>query len=119
MPLTRAKGLTDRTIHRLLAERARGPFASLADFHRRVKPVPEEMEAMIRAGGFDEFGQTRTRQFWETQYLHRDLRQQPGVRAGLAVAAALAWNDFPQRAVARADAARTAGSRDGIVRLSP
>jgi error-prone DNA polymerase len=46
-------------------------FASLADFHRRVKPLPEEMEAMVRAGGFDEFGQTRTQQFWETQYLHR------------------------------------------------
>jgi DNA-directed DNA polymerase III PolC len=71
VPLTRTTGLTDRTIKRLLAERARGPFASLADFHRRVKPLPEEMEAMIRAGGFDEFGQTRTQQFWETQYLHR------------------------------------------------
>jgi DNA-directed DNA polymerase III PolC len=71
VPLTRTTGLTDRTIKRLLAERAREPFASLADFHRRVKPLPEEMEAMIRAGGFDEFGQTRTQQFWETQYLHR------------------------------------------------
>jgi DNA polymerase III alpha subunit len=71
VPLTRTKGLTDHIIQRLLAERARGPFASLADFHRRVKPLPEEMEAMIRAGGLDEFGQTRTQQFWETQYLHR------------------------------------------------
>ena len=71
VPLTRAKGLTDRTIKRLLAERERGAFASLADFHRRVNPSPEEMEAMIRVGGFDEFGQTRTQQFWETQYLHR------------------------------------------------
>ena len=24
---------------------------------------------MIRAGGFDEFGQTRTRQFWEAQHI--------------------------------------------------
>jgi DNA polymerase III alpha subunit len=71
VPLTRTNGLTERTIQRLLAERTRGPFASLADFHRRVKPLPEEMEAMIRTGGFDEFGQTRTQQFWETQYLHR------------------------------------------------
>jgi error-prone DNA polymerase len=71
VPLTRTKALTDRTIKRLLAERARGMFDSLADFHRRVKPLPEEMEAMIRAGGFDEFGQTRTQQFWEAQYLHR------------------------------------------------
>ena len=71
VPLTRTQRLTDRTIQRLLAERARGRFASLADFHRRVTPSPEEMEAMIRAGGFDEFGQTRTQQFWETQHLHR------------------------------------------------
>lgn len=71
VPLTRAKGLTDRTVKRLLAERARKPFASLGDFHDRVQPLPEELEAMIRAGAFDEFGQTRARQFWEAQYRHR------------------------------------------------
>jgi len=71
VPLTRAKGLAERTVKRLLAERERGPFVSLADFHRRVQPSPEELETMIRAGGFDEFGETRTRQFWEAQYLHR------------------------------------------------
>ena len=67
VPLTRTKGLAERTIQRLLAEHKRGPFTSLADFHRRVQPLPEEMEAMIRAGGFDEFGETRTRQFWEAR----------------------------------------------------
>jgi DNA-directed DNA polymerase III PolC len=71
VPLTRTKGLTERTIKRLLAEREHGQFISLADFHRRVKPSPEELEAMIRAGGFDEFGQTRTRQFWEAQQLKK------------------------------------------------
>jgi len=71
VPLTRTKGLTERTIKRLLSEREQAPFGSLPDFHRRVQPLPEELEAMIRAGGFDEFGQTRTRQFWEAQYLHR------------------------------------------------
>jgi error-prone DNA polymerase len=71
VPLTRAKGLTERTIERLLAERERGPFASMTDFHRRVEPLPEELETMIRAGGFDEFGRTRTQQFWEAQYLRK------------------------------------------------
>ncbi|MGA3265881.1 MAG: DNA polymerase III subunit alpha [Verrucomicrobiota bacterium] len=71
VPLTRTKGLTERTIKRLLAEREHGPFTSLADFHHRVMPSPEESETMIRAGGFDEFGQTRTRQFWEAQYLRK------------------------------------------------
>jgi error-prone DNA polymerase len=75
VPLTRAKGLTERMVKRLLAGREHGPFASLADFHRRVKPSPEEMEAMIRAGGFDEFGQTRTRQFWEGQQLSKSQGQ--------------------------------------------
>jgi len=69
VPLTRPKGLTERTAKRLLAERERGAFISLVDFHRRVKPQPEEIETLIRAGGFDEFGETRTRQFWEAQRL--------------------------------------------------
>jgi len=70
-PLTRVKGLTERTKARVLAERARGPFASLADFYRRVAPQPEELEAMIRVGALDEFGATRTAQFWEAQRLIR------------------------------------------------
>ena len=81
VPLTRTKGLTERTIKRLLAERERGAFASLADFHRRVKPSPEELEAMIRAGGFDEFGQTRTRQFWEAQRLSKVRQPKSEVRS--------------------------------------
>jgi DNA-directed DNA polymerase III PolC len=69
VPLTRTKGLTERMTKRLLEERELGPFISLPDFHRRVKPSPEELEVMIRAGGFDEFGETRTRQFWEAQHM--------------------------------------------------
>src|SRR5260221_8425681 len=69
VPLTRIKGLTSRTTGRLLAARANGPFASMADFFRRVAPAGEELEAMIRAGAFDEFGETRTRQFWQAQHL--------------------------------------------------
>src|SRR6202042_1203197 len=34
-------------------------------------PMPEEIEAMIRVGGFDEFGQARTAQFWDAQFLRR------------------------------------------------
>jgi DNA polymerase III alpha subunit len=71
VPLTRVKGLTTRTTGAIIAERKRGPFISWSDFHRRVAPLPEEMEAMIRVGAGDEFGQPRTAQFWEAQYLHR------------------------------------------------
>jgi DNA-directed DNA polymerase III PolC len=71
VPLSLAKGLTDKTVKRMLDERQRGRFASLADFYRRVCPLPEEMEIVIRAGGLDEFGEPRTRQFWQAQYLHQ------------------------------------------------
>ncbi|MGA2247083.1 MAG: DNA polymerase IV [Verrucomicrobiota bacterium] len=69
VPLIRAKGVTERASKRLVAERERGSFSSLADFYQRVKPLPDELETMIRAGAFDEFGETRTRQFWEAQQL--------------------------------------------------
>jgi error-prone DNA polymerase len=82
VPLTRAKGLTERTTQRLLAERARGAFASAADFYRRVDPAPEELETLIRAGGLDEFGQSRTRQFWEVQQHVRSVKQNPRGAAG-------------------------------------
>ncbi len=68
-PLTRVKGLTTRTTEALLAARKRGLFLSLADFFHRVAPAGEELEAMIRVGAFDEFGETRTRQFWQAQHL--------------------------------------------------
>ena len=87
VPLTRAKGLTEHTVQRLLAERARGAFDSLAGFHRRVQPSPEELETIIRAGGFDEFGEPRTRQFWEAQRLAKTedggRRTESGGRGGM------------------------------------
>jgi error-prone DNA polymerase len=46
----------------------------MADFFRRVAPAGEEMEAMIRAGAFDEFGESRTRQFWQAQRLQQSAR---------------------------------------------
>ncbi len=73
VPLMRAKGLTERTTKALEAERARAPFASLADVFHRVRPGPEELEAMIRVGAFDEFGPPRTAQFWEAQWLHQSF----------------------------------------------
>ncbi|HEU6448927.1 MAG TPA: DNA polymerase IV [Verrucomicrobiae bacterium] len=76
VPLTRTKGLSERTIKRLLTERECGAFESFTDLYRRAKPSPEELEIMIRAGGFDEFGLTRTRQFWEAQRLTKSSARQ-------------------------------------------
>jgi DNA-directed DNA polymerase III PolC len=82
VPLTRAKGLTEKIIERLLAERECGSFVSLADFHHRVMPSHEEMEIMIRTGGFDDFGQSRTQQFWEAQQLQRSGAKHQKSEAG-------------------------------------
>ena len=65
VPVTRTKGVTERVHKRIVAERERGAFASIADFHRRVQPSREEMELLQRVGAFDEFGQSRSGQFWE------------------------------------------------------
>lgn len=69
VPLTRIKGLTTRTTNTLLEARNRGPFTALADFFHRVNPAADELEALIRVGAFDEFGDSRTRQFWQAQQL--------------------------------------------------
>lgn len=64
-PVLLVKGLTNRTKETILHERQRGEFLSLADFVRRVQPLAEEMEALIRIGAFDLFGQSRTAQYWQ------------------------------------------------------
>jgi error-prone DNA polymerase len=69
VPLTRMKGLTSHITDAILDARKRGPFTSFADFFQRVAPSGEELEAMIRCGAFDEFKDTRTRQFWQAQHL--------------------------------------------------
>ena len=71
VPVTRLKGLSERSKDRLLAAARDGKFPTLADFFHRVRPLGEELEAMIRAGAFDSFGESRTRQFWAAQYLLR------------------------------------------------
>jgi DNA-directed DNA polymerase III PolC len=65
VPVLNVKGLTNRTKDAILRERNRGVFSSLTDFVARIQPLPEEMESLIRVGAFDEFGKTRTAQYWE------------------------------------------------------
>jgi DNA polymerase III alpha subunit/nucleotidyltransferase/DNA polymerase involved in DNA repair len=66
VPLLNLKGLTLRTKEAILRERERGAFDSLRDFYRRVQPLNEEMQSLIQSGAFDEFGKTRTAQFWQS-----------------------------------------------------
>jgi len=69
VPLTRVKGLTTKTTDAILTAHKKGEFKSITDFFHRVAPSREELETMIRVGAFDEFGETRTRQFWQAQHL--------------------------------------------------
>ncbi|MGA3181629.1 MAG: DNA polymerase IV [Verrucomicrobiota bacterium] len=83
VPVRAVKGLTARTGERILAERGRRPFSSLADFHRRVAAAPDEMESLLRVGAFDEFGRTCAAQFWECQFLQRAFAAADASRQGL------------------------------------
>jgi DNA polymerase-3 subunit alpha len=68
VPVTRLKGLSERTAEKIFAARPAGEFVSLADFFHRVRPSAEELESLVRGGAFDSFGESRTRQFWAVQY---------------------------------------------------
>jgi DNA polymerase III alpha subunit len=81
VPVLLVKGLTLRTKETILLERERAPFSSLADFLQRVQLLPEEMEALIRVGACDIFGQSRTTQYWEFKGNAGCGRQKPGVRS--------------------------------------
>jgi DNA polymerase III alpha subunit len=72
VPVLNVKGLTQRTTETILRERTHGSFVSLADFFLRVQPLNEEMEALIRVGAFDGFGQSRTSQYWEFKSLSQN-----------------------------------------------
>ena len=80
VPVTRTKGLSEKTKERIVVEWQRRQFDSLKDFFLRVSPLPDETEAMIRVGAFDSFGQPRTAQFWEFQSLRRSFgtNDEPG-----------------------------------------
>jgi DNA polymerase-3 subunit alpha len=82
VPVSIVKGMTERTLDRLWAERERAPFVSLGDFYRRVGASSEEIEALLRVGAFDEFGHMRTAQFWEAQFLRRSYGEGAGSGQG-------------------------------------
>lgn len=62
VPLWQIKGLSRRTLDRWAAGR---PFRSLQDFLLRTRASSDEMDALIRAGAFDGFGDPRTVQYWQ------------------------------------------------------
>ncbi|HOB99816.1 MAG TPA: PHP domain-containing protein [Verrucomicrobiota bacterium] len=71
VPVGSIESLSARTREAIVAERARGAYASLSDFYLRVHPGLDEMEALSKAGALDGFGRSRCEQFWEIQRAHQ------------------------------------------------
>lgn len=67
VPLARMKGMSTATLERMMSQRSVRPFDSIRDFCQRVRPNADELENIIRIGGFDEFGFPRTHQFWQAK----------------------------------------------------
>lgn len=67
VPIRSIKGLSQSTMERIHKEVMLSPFASLREFCDRVHPSTDEIESLIRAGVFDEFGQPRAHLFWHSR----------------------------------------------------
>ena len=84
VPLLLVKGLTNRTKDAIVRERQLAAFSSLNDFCLRVEPGAEEMEALIRVGAFDLFGQSRTAQYWAWRGASARCAKRPEQETGAA-----------------------------------
>jgi error-prone DNA polymerase len=61
LPLNQIKGLSQDLADRIAAQR---PFHDPGDFFRRIHPQRSEWLALLRAGAFDGFGESRGTLFW-------------------------------------------------------
>ena len=71
------KGLTERTLERILEERALEPFLALPDFVRRSGARRDETEALIQCGAFDSFDRTRPEMLWRLHLFNAPVRRPP------------------------------------------
>ncbi len=65
-------GLREEVGRRIEAERARAPFASLADFTARTAPNRRELDALAYSGAFACFGLSRREALWQAAAVERD-----------------------------------------------
>ena len=75
--LSYVKGLKNHRLDPLLAERARRPFADLADFIRRVKLPLRLIERLIQAGALDRWHQSRHQLLWDAGLLYKGRGRLP------------------------------------------
>jgi len=74
VPVDAVANLTESSRRRFLEERGIAPFRDVSDVAHRVGLQAEELEALVRVGAFDEFGDGRIGQFWEAQRVTRGER---------------------------------------------
>jgi len=67
-------GLREDAGRRIVAERERHPFASLADFTARTAPNRRELDALSYSGSFAAFGLNRREALWQAAAIERDPR---------------------------------------------
>ena len=92
VPVSAVKGLSAQTVETLLSASGKGVrFASVVEFHERVRPTPDELERLIRAGACDGLGLPRTRLFWEAQVCRR-REQDAGAQGWLLAPPVLAFS---------------------------
>jgi len=88
--LSCVRGLSERTVHAILAARAAGgPFRSLTDFLARVRPARDEAESLILVGACDALGTTRPELLWRLQVAMTPQGRQTAQRQALAARGAL------------------------------
>ncbi len=71
------KGVGGEFAEAILAERARGPFKSLADFVVRLKPERRVVENLVLAGAFDGLGERRSL-LWDLATAFELVKRPPG-----------------------------------------
>jgi error-prone DNA polymerase len=80
--LSRVFGLSEATGARIVAERARRPFGSLADVLARARPTLPEAESLVLAGAFDWSGRSRPSLLLEARVTLAPVGVAAGARAG-------------------------------------
>ncbi len=88
IPISHIHGLSEALAERWWSERQAASFTSPEDFLRRCRPGEAEVQALLDAGAFDIFGESRPAMFWR---MRRALRSTAAGTRSLLIAA-----DLPQ-----------------------
>ncbi len=71
VPVSHIKGLSQAFIDRQIAEHAKGPFDSLAEFVDRCRPSQADAQLLLNSGVLDAIGPSRQAMFWQLRKLMR------------------------------------------------